>query len=915
MQNGEVKLTAGYPEFLSSEPYTGYTDAVLICSDRVRLKASVTAMAAASKMLNSIFRQGTCCDGDTATEINVESTSDCVVKVLHFVHTGCLYTTTPYHPPADLVESFRTFGIHLSALKFSSQPEECVPDLRGYYLGGSDNPAVGRKTELKPEVRSVKAESDCEKVNYFSAFTSRNTYEPAIESDIVTTQGDEEAWTSPTSKKRPGHHKASSKRNHSSALHMLSSDALFYFPQEGEVDLTRPFQCDRCVRAFPREFDFRQHSLRHDRESNRENLYCLKCYDESGLRVSFEWEEEYVDHMRQCELSQQNLSKTHAKDNSYHNKVHSSENRQMYFHFPETRDKDISYEFKCQLCIRAFKYQFQLEQHLRRHAGFLTTQDEPFSCLKCNKKSFKRQVDCSSHKATCQEAPDELPDNLKEIYQQHNLSTSSQRQVKASKYTSKYTKYKSQEERQYNAKGLRVVGCEAFKDLYKEKYKFFYHFPQPGEKDLTKPFQCDKCVRKFEIEDDLLQHLRRHDNKDHPHLVYFCLHCDNTGFENEERYLDHMKDCDPAWEFRTIKEGSSNNEDQHKYYYHFPQTEEENISFPWKCKLCVRTFRHKKKFEQHLRRHVNSQTIDEAYSCTVCNKEVFQGWAAWKHHEKQCSGNDEPLPDHIWEVYDQHGLLLEQQQQVKAVMARCHPCGKIFSSNNKLADHLKRVGKWHSFCGSCDYRILDANEYQKHIATAHGGVVMLRCNKCGESCSNKVMLHAHLSNKHNLRNRAKNNEELTECICPTCGKRLRNRGNLNHHIKTLHGNKELKCNLCPEDNNRNLNRTFTSLAHLAQHKRKVHAKTYTCDLCGYTTRTSKRYNIHVLKEHTPNAERPFNCEYCNKGFFEKNLFKDHVNIHTGARPYVCKLCNASFNSQGNYGAHMRQTHKGIKRKK
>ena len=98
MQNGEVKLTAGYPEFLSSEPYTGYTDAVLICSDRVRLKASVTAMAAASKMLNSIFRQGTCCDGDTATEINVESTSDCVVKVLHFVHTGCLYTTTPYKP-------------------------------------------------------------------------------------------------------------------------------------------------------------------------------------------------------------------------------------------------------------------------------------------------------------------------------------------------------------------------------------------------------------------------------------------------------------------------------------------------------------------------------------------------------------------------------------------------------------------------------------------------------------------------------------------------------------------------------------------------------------------------------------------------------------------------------------------------
>ena len=83
------------------------------------------------------------------------------------------------------------------------------------------------------------------------------------------------------------------------------------------------------------------------------------------------------------------------------------------------------------------------------------------------------------------------------------------------------------------------------------------------------------------------------------------------------------------------------------------QTEEENITFPWKCKLCIRTFRHKKKFELHLRRHVSSQTIDEAFSCLICHQELFRSWGAWKAHEKQCKGSDLPMPEHIFNVYDQ----------------------------------------------------------------------------------------------------------------------------------------------------------------------------------------------------------------------------------------------------------------------
>ena len=62
------------------------------------------------------------------------------------------------------------------------------------------------------------------------------------------------------------------------------------------------------------------------------------------------------------------------------------------------REKDISYPFKCRLCIRAFKSLPSLEQHLRRHEG-LVTESLPFGCLKCNKAAFKTASQQEKHQA------------------------------------------------------------------------------------------------------------------------------------------------------------------------------------------------------------------------------------------------------------------------------------------------------------------------------------------------------------------------------------------------------------------------------------------------------------------------------------------------------------------------------------
>ena len=56
-------------------------------------------------------------------------------------------------------------------------------------------------------------------------------------------------------------------------------------------------------------------------------------------------------------------------------------------------------------------------------------------------------------------------------------------------------------------------------------------------------------------------------------------------------------------------------------------------------------------------------------------------------------------------------------------------------------------------------------------------------------------------------------------------------------------------------------------------------------------------------------------EFCGKGFNEKRFLEDHTNIHTGNKPHECNLCGNRYANRANMAAHIRTTHKGIKRVK
>ena len=107
-----------------------------------------------------------------------------------------------------------------------------------------------------------------------------------------------------------------------------------------------------------------------------------------------------------------------------------------------------------------------------------------------------------------------------------------------------------------------------------------------------------------------------------------------------------------------------------------------------------------------------------------------------------------------------------------------------------------------------------------------------------------------------------------------------------------------------------IKRTATKFVLPPEHQDNVKErngrKFYHCDECPKIfVYTSQSYQRHMMI-HT--GERPYKCEFCNKGFIRSANMKMHVRVHTGEKPYHCHLCSKNFRLRSGLNSHLKTIH-------
>lgn len=259
--------------------------------------------------------------------------------------------------------------------------------------------------------------------------------------------------------------------------------------------------------------------------------------------------------------------------------------------------------------------------------------------------------------------------------------------------------------------------------------------------------------------------------------------------------------------------------------------------------------------DSHLKHHIKSQHSDvRDYVCDWdgCGKSFITGTRLRRHNAVHKGENKiRCVIIGCGQVFRKHGTL---QKHIKVVHEGKSPfvctlqseegedCGTGFDAASKLKSHEGRVhgGKrfWCTLCSSntqengigtdqetLGMRFSTYTELQAHLGREHPPT----CTDCGLQCKSQRELKAHVDILHG--SFGVDERRTHACPEPECGRGFTKKGNLNAHIKTVHGEKKFTCggidlsslnNIGTWDGSNACGRGLSTKGNLEEHIRTTH---------------------------------------------------------------------------------------------
>ena len=223
------------------------------------------------------------------------------------------------------------------------------------------------------------------------------------------------------------------------------------------------------------------------------------------------------------------------------------------------------------------------------------------------------------------------------------------------------------------------------------------------------------------------------------------------------------------------------------------------------CKSCDKTFNSLNSINEHIE---NIDEIKREFKCYNCEK-MFSSKQSLRYHNEA----------------DHEGLKKYS----------CNICKKSFRTKQNLNIHIETIHEGRKTFG-------DAGKFKRHfrdihIADVHEGLNAFECEKCGKCYSTNQVLINHMKLVHKKQRNFKCNncekifqkkqslkhhiesfhEGKRKFSCEFCGKTFVTHQGIRFHIKTIHEGIRYHCDFCKK--------CFTQLQNLKNHMNKKHNNT------------------------------------------------------------------------------------------
>ncbi|CAL8118667.1 unnamed protein product [Orchesella dallaii] len=297
-----------------------------------------------------------------------------------------------------------------------------------------------------------------------------------------------------------------------------------------------------------------------------------------------------------------------------------------------------------------------------------------------------------------------------------------------------------------------------------------------------------------------------------------------------------------------------------------------------KCCFCWMSFTFEQTYNAHLRlKHKRAnETMEELFKCdsTECGLSF---------------GDLTGLNEHLMVHTDSDKI------------HHCSVCNHGFISKSFMNYHElvhTRPVRGLITCPQCQKVVHGLQNFMDHFNFKHGEKLELyKCPKCDQKLSSERVLNWHLK-WHKKKEESDPEAEVNVVICKSCGKKCKDKEELEAHNKIQHPPK-----ICSE-----CGAQFKNKELLRRHMTSEHTtRKYTCSICGEVFHFIKRYDKHMQNVHNVTG---FQCSICNKTFTFRHSLTHHMKIlHADNKEtHLCQQCGDTFTSSSYLTEHIARKH-------